>query len=88
MDYVVVEARYVGAHTVWLRFRDRVSGEADLAAELRGEVFERLRDVDVVGQEKQAGSRMHRLPAFRFPQWARRDSNPGPLLCESSALTS
>jgi hypothetical protein len=34
MDYDVVEARYVGGHVVWLRFRDGTSGEVDLSAEL------------------------------------------------------
>ena len=47
MDYMVVEARYVGGYTIWLRFRDRSAGEIDLGPELHGEVFERLRDVDV-----------------------------------------
>ena len=46
MDYLVVEARYVGGHTVWLRFRDRSAGEIDLAPELHGEIFEPLEDVD------------------------------------------
>ena len=35
-----VEARYVGGHTVWLRFHDRAAGEIDLEPELHGEVFE------------------------------------------------
>ena len=28
------------------------------------------------------------LLGWRDKEWSRRDSNPGPLLCESSALTS
>ena len=40
----VLEARYEGAHRVWLRFDDGAHGEVDLAAELRGEIFEPLRD--------------------------------------------
>lgn len=44
MDYHVIEARYVGACVVWLRFRDGTVGEIDLAQELRGPVFEPLRD--------------------------------------------
>jgi hypothetical protein len=44
MDYDVIEARYVTGHTVWLRFRDGTTGEIDLAGELRGPVFEPLRD--------------------------------------------
>lgn len=45
MDYHVLEARYVGAHVVWLKFRDGTAGEIDLAQELRGPVFEPLRDL-------------------------------------------
>ena len=40
----VVEARYRGDHRVWLKFNDGLEGEVDLASELRGEVFEPLRD--------------------------------------------
>jgi hypothetical protein len=40
----VIEARYVRDHRVWLRFEDGVEGEIDLSAELRGPVFEPLRD--------------------------------------------
>ena len=45
MYYHVLEARYVAAYTVWLRFRDGTSGEVDLTSALRGPVFEPLRDV-------------------------------------------
>lgn len=45
MDYDVMEARYVGNYTVWLRFKDGTEGEADLQAELVGPVFEPLHDV-------------------------------------------
>lgn len=44
MDYHVIEARYVGGYTIWLRFRDGTAGEVDLAGVLRGPVFEPLRD--------------------------------------------
>jgi len=44
MDYHVMEARYVGGHVVWLRFRDGTAGEVDLGRELWGSVFEALRD--------------------------------------------
>lgn len=44
MYYHVLEARYVGGYVVWLRFQDGTSGEVDLATELRGPVFEPLRD--------------------------------------------
>ncbi len=47
MDYDVVEARYVTGHVVWLRFRDGTTGEIDLSGELRGPVFEPLRDPGV-----------------------------------------
>jgi len=40
----VVEARYVGGHTVWLRFSDGAEGEVDLASEIHGPVFEPLKD--------------------------------------------
>ena len=40
----LIEARYLGAHRVWLRFDDGLDGEVDLADELEGEVFEPLRD--------------------------------------------
>ncbi len=46
MDYHIVEARHVRAHTLWLRFRDGTFGEIDLATELHGPVFEPLQDVD------------------------------------------
>lgn len=45
-DYDVIEARHVHDHVVWLRFRDGLAGEVDLAPELHGPVFEPLRDVD------------------------------------------
>jgi len=44
MDYDVMEARYLGGHVVWLKFRDGTAGEIDLAAILTGPVFEPLRD--------------------------------------------
>ena len=44
MDYHVLEARYVGGHVVWLRFRDGTIGEIDLAPVLNGPVFEPLRE--------------------------------------------
>jgi len=45
MDYQVLEARYVSGYVVWLRFGDGTAGEVDLATELRGPVFEPLRDL-------------------------------------------
>lgn len=44
MDYHVMEARYVGDHVVWLRFRDGTVGEIDLRPVLEGPVFEPLLD--------------------------------------------
>ena len=44
MYYHVLEARYVGGHVVWVRFRDGTTGEIDLAPALNGPVFEPLRD--------------------------------------------
>ncbi len=44
MEYDVLEARYLGGHRVWLRFRDGTSGEIDLQPELHGPVFEPLQD--------------------------------------------
>lgn len=46
MDYLVVEARWVRDHVVWLRLRDGTAGEVDFGPELWGEVFEPLRDVE------------------------------------------
>ena len=46
----VVEARYVGGHTLWLRFNDGAEGEVDLANELNGPIFEPLRDPDFFRQ--------------------------------------
>lgn len=40
----VLEADYRGGYRVWLRFDDGVSAEVDLAGELRGRIFEPLRD--------------------------------------------
>jgi len=40
----VVDARYAGDYRVWLRFRDGLSGELDLADQLWGEMFEPLKD--------------------------------------------
>jgi hypothetical protein len=44
MDYDVLEARYVGGFTVWVRCRDGSAGEVDLTPVLWGEVFEPLKD--------------------------------------------
>jgi hypothetical protein len=44
MYYTVVEARHVRDYVLWLRFADGSEGEADLACELWGPVFEPLKD--------------------------------------------
>ena len=41
----VIECRYIGGHSVWLRFSDGAEGEVDLANELHGPIFEPLQDV-------------------------------------------
>jgi hypothetical protein len=41
----VVEARYVGRYTIWLRFADGTEGEADLSDLISSKIFEPLRDV-------------------------------------------
>jgi hypothetical protein len=38
----VIDARYVGERTIWLRFTDGAEGEVDLSSELYGEIFEPL----------------------------------------------
>src|SRR3989304_8637064 len=45
MDYHILEARYVGGHVLWLRFRDGLAGESDLATSLKGPSFERVRNL-------------------------------------------
>lgn len=44
MYYDVVEARYVRDYVVWLKFRDGLCGEADLASLIKGPVFQPLED--------------------------------------------
>lgn len=44
MDYHVTEARHVAGYVVKLKFRDGTEGEIDLGPELKGPVFELLRD--------------------------------------------
>ena len=40
------DAKYVGGHTVWLRFAGGAEGEIDLSSELVGQVFEPLKNHD------------------------------------------
>ena len=44
MYYNVVEAKYAHNFTIWLKFEDGTEGEIDLASELRGPVFEALKN--------------------------------------------
>ncbi|GMU71243.1 MAG: DUF2442 domain-containing protein [Burkholderiales bacterium] len=46
----IAECRYVGGHTLWLRFSDDAQGEVDLSGELDGPVFEPLKDVETFRQ--------------------------------------
>jgi hypothetical protein len=62
MDYHVVDARYVGDHVIWVRFRDGSEGEIDLGPELVGPVFEPLRDPEVF-------KRFRVDPEFRTLVW-------------------
>src|SRR3990172_8422950 len=71
---------------------------ADALAELVDEVRARLqellrllrrRDLRREGSgERESDEQTGREAHWAWHRWARRDSNPGPLLCESSALTS
>ena len=42
----VTQARYLHDYVIWLQFNDGTEGEIDLEAELDGEVFGALRDVE------------------------------------------
>ena len=42
----IVEARYVRAFTIWLRFDDGAQGDVDLSRDLTGPVFKPLRDAE------------------------------------------
>ncbi len=42
----VTHARYLHDYVIWLRFSDGTEGEVDLEAELEGEVFGALKDVE------------------------------------------
>ncbi len=42
----VTDAKYLRGYVIWLRFNDGAEGEADLEAELEGEVFGSLRDLE------------------------------------------
>ena len=42
----VLEARYLHDYAIWMRFNDGAEGEIDLEAELEGEVFGALLDLE------------------------------------------
>jgi hypothetical protein len=48
----ITAARYLGGHSVWLRFSDGLEGTVNLSQDLAGEVFEPLRDVAFFAQVK------------------------------------
>lgn len=50
MYYNVVAGKHVRDHIVWIRFEDGTEGEIDLAPELRGPVFEPLKNVNYFAQ--------------------------------------
>ncbi len=43
----VIEVKYLCDYVIWVRFNDGASGEVDLSAELEGEVFGPLKDMDL-----------------------------------------
>jgi len=42
----IAEAKYIRDHVLWIKFDNGVEGEIDLSAELWGEMFEPLRNLD------------------------------------------
>src|SRR6266567_1218263 len=61
----VVEGRYVAGYTIWLRFSDGAEGEVDLTEELRGPIFEPLRNPELFRQFV-----VHpELRTLVWPQW-------------------
>lgn len=58
----ITASRYVEAYKVWLRFSDGAEGVVDLSLDLKGPVFEPLRDVKVF-------SRVRLHPEFRTLVW-------------------
>lgn len=52
----IISARHIGGYRLALEFSDGSSGEADLAEELDGSVFEPLRDNDFFKQFEIKGS--------------------------------
>lgn len=48
----IIAARYLGGHSIWLRFSDGLEGTVNLSRDLVGEVFEPLRDEAFFAQVK------------------------------------
>ncbi len=46
MFSLVTDAKYIKDYTVFLSFNDGTNGEVDLSAELDGEVFEPLKNIE------------------------------------------
>src|SRR5262245_19426283 len=55
-DVPVVKARHVRDYTIWLRFKDGIEGEVDFSEDLRGPLFEPLRDIEYFKKFKVKGS--------------------------------
>jgi len=43
----IKSARYISGYKIWVSFDDGISGEVDLEGELRGPIFEPLKDPNV-----------------------------------------
>ena len=63
----IESARYVSGCTVWLKFADGAEGELDLSAELRGDLFERLRNPENFSRVELHGE----LQSLTWPNGAR-----------------
>jgi hypothetical protein len=42
----VIEAKYVRDYIIWVKFSDESEGEVDLEEDLKGEIFNQLKDKD------------------------------------------
>ena len=59
----VIDARYIGQYTLWLRFNDRAEGEVDLSSQLYGEIFKPLQQTEYVRA-------FHLRPELRTVVWS------------------
>ncbi len=46
MKYHVIAAEYVSGYVIRVKFRDGTAGDIDLSAELKGPIFEPLRELE------------------------------------------